>query len=229
MNSVSVTESHLQLVKRVARSVARTLPRHIPMEDLVGAGSLGLVDAARKFEPSRGVAFDAYAAVRIRGAILDELRRGAAVPRRVRNRRYEVRPSRLATGHLGRAPTGHEGWRGTGPVALQDWVAEANPVLVPYDTTMEDEDGARLAPDGAEGTDHHALFEIRTALARLPLRLQTVLSLYYVDGLTLREIGEVLRVTESRACQLHTRAIAELRERLCPREGGEDPRAIPRA
>lgn len=218
MNTAELVESHVHLVRRVARHVARRLPRHVGLDDLVGAGHLGLVDAARRYDPARGVPFDAYAGIRIRGAIMDDLRGADFVPRRVRDREDAIVRARTAACKAGVAATDDEVERrlGVEPGGLSAWAAAGQPKFVPYDTLTEDEtgvDGERMAADAS--VERREQFEaVHQAVAALPERLQTVLHLYYVEGLTLREIAQVIGVTESRVCQLHGRAVANLRESL---------------
>lgn len=175
---------YLPLVERVARRMARRLPCNIALDDLVGAGSLGLIDAVRRFDPARATSFTAYAELRIRGAILDHLRALDWLPRGVR---ASVK-------------------RG-----------ESDSAVVSVD------DAAGLGFDGfaASQPSPRSLVEYRqrraslaAAIASLPERARRVLGLYYVNDLTLREIGEVLGVTESRVCQLHAEAVVHLKQTL---------------
>ena len=198
MRAIPLDESHLNLVRRVARHVGRRLPRHVSIDDLVGAGSVGLVDASRKFDPSKGVAFDAYAAIRIRGAILDELRVADSVPRSSRGGRSNEGDDRSTSG-------------------VGDSVGRpARPSFVPYDSVSEDaeEQGCDTRQADSMVEREEVRRALRTAVAGLERKLQIVLSLYYAEGLTLREIGGVLEVTESRACQLHSLAMDKLRKSL---------------
>jgi RNA polymerase sigma factor FliA len=218
MNAVTVTESHIQLVRKVAGQVARRLPRHVGMDELLGAGALGLVDAAQRFDPSRGVEFGAYAAIRIQGAILDELRAIDFVPRRVRNRDDAIEAERVAAHRAGRPTSDEEIEARLGLAAgtLGAWAAEGRPSFVPYDTASEESQGITGGFPAADAVleREESIETLKKAISKLAEKLQTVLSLYYVEGLTLKEIGDILHVTESRVCQLHGQAIGKLRETL---------------
>ena len=221
------------LVKFAAGRVASGLPQSVEQADLVSYGVFGLMDAIEKFEPERGFKFETYAITRIRGAIIDELRSFDWVPRSVRAkaRRVEQAYSRL-TGELQRTPEDHEVAAAldltgaefahvmsqvsyTGLVALDELVAAAG----------GDRGGATVgdtvADDSADPTARYEAEETRSVLAaviaRLPEREQLVLRLYYDESMTLAEIGGVLGVTESRVCQIHTKAILALRGRLTNR------------
>jgi RNA polymerase sigma factor for flagellar operon FliA len=176
---MEVVSEYLPLVKSVVGSVAWNLPRHVAREDLVSAGSEGLVDAARKFDPSKGVTFAAYAAIRIRGAMIDELRH---------------------RDHLSRSDRRHRHDYAGPPISLDE----------PEATEVAD---CRADTEGDTST-RQQMDRMRAATRLLPLRLQKLLTLYYGDDLTLREIGAALSVTESRACQLHREALAQLRRTL---------------
>ncbi len=176
---MEVVTEYLALVKSVAGSVACKLPRQVPREDLISAGSEGLVDAARKFDPSKGVAFSAYAEIRIRGAMIDELRSRDHLSRSQRRHAHDFDGPPLSLDE----PEAAE---------VVDWRADTE-----GDTSTRQEMG-----------------RMRAATRLLPPRLQQLLTLYYVDDLTLREIGAVLSVTESRACQLHREALTQLRRTL---------------
>jgi RNA polymerase sigma factor for flagellar operon FliA len=218
MNATVLAESHMQLVRRLARRVARTLPPHVGVDDLVGAGALGLVDAARKYDPSRGIAFDAYASIRIRGAIIDQLRAIDFVPRKVRGRDHTIEKTRQAAVRAGRPGTDDEVEirLGIAPGELRDWSALGRPSFVAYDSAAEDDQGIPSTQPAVDEVveGREMISAMRGAITRLPEKLQTVLSLYYVEGLTLREIGQVLGVTESRVCQMHGVAVLKLRELL---------------
>jgi RNA polymerase sigma factor FliA len=222
------------LVHFVAGRMAATAPSHVDRADLVGYGVFGLIDAVERFDPERGYRFETYAIARIRGNILDELRSYDWVPRSVR---AKARAIDNALGELRaalhRSPTEAElaGAMGVTPDELQralSQVAVGN--LVNFDTALGaviDGDASLTVGDtlvdGDGGPDDHVeLAETRRALAEaideLSARERDVVSLYYHDGLTLAEIGEVLGVTESRACQIHGQAVAQLRRRLAASE-----------
>ncbi len=222
------------LVQFVAGRMAATAPSHVDRADLVGYGIFGLIDAVERFDPGRGYRFETYAIARIRGNILDELRSYDWVPRSVR---AKARAIDTAVGELQsalhRSPTEAELAGALGMTADElhralSQVAVVN--IVNFDTALgaviDGESGLTVGDvlvDADEGPHHQVeLEETRRALAEaideLNTRERDVVSLYYHDGLTLAEIGEVLGVTESRACQIHGKAVAQLRRRLAAGE-----------
>ena len=223
------------LVKFVASRVSVGLPQSVEQSDLVSYGIFGLIDAIDKFEPDRGIKFETYAIRRVRGAIIDELRSIDWVPRSVRAKARAVEQAfGSLEGELGRAPTDSEMAKNlgmseqdlqtifaqvsfAGVVALDDMFTrngERGEVATLADTIADRNEG----PSGL-----YEVEEMRQTLAvavnRMPEREKIVLTLYYYEGLTLAEIGEVLGVTESRVCQIHTRAVLQLRSRLVATAG----------
>ena len=207
---------HLDVVRRIARRMARRYPAGIALEDLVAAGMLGLAEAASRYDGSRREPFLGFAEKRIRGAILDELRRGDIMPRRVRRRARQV-------GQAIRAVEQRTG----GPADDGAVAAELGVTVATYREQLEALvhvkigalDDAVLPPAADLPPDVQAerrlvLARIRAGLARLQPRDVLVLSLHYADDLSYQEIAEVLGVTVSRVCQLHGRAIARLRVEL---------------
>jgi RNA polymerase sigma factor for flagellar operon FliA len=217
------------LVKYVAGRLAVGLPQTIEQADLVSYGIFGLMDAIDKFDPERAVKFETYAITRIKGSIIDELRSIDWVPRSVRAkaRSVEAAYAKLEAG-LARAPTDAElaTELGVSEKELSDTLTQISFVgLVALDEVLagaERGDGATLGDTVADrGMGPVAAFEVEemkhilsSAINRLGEREKIVLSLYYYEGLTLAEIGQVLGVTESRVCQIHTKAIIQLRSRL---------------
>jgi RNA polymerase sigma factor for flagellar operon FliA len=223
------------LVHLVAGRLAASAPAHVDRADLVSYGVFGLIDAIDKFEPERGHKFETYAMARIRGHIVDELRSFDWVPRSVRAKARAIDAAcRSLESDLHRAPTDHElaGELGMSEAELQRAQCQVALVnLVTFDATLGaaingDQSltvGDVLATDDDDAPGHQVeLDELRRALAaaidRLSERERDVVALYYHDGLTLAEIGEVLGVTESRACQIHGKAVAQLRRRLTATE-----------
>jgi RNA polymerase sigma factor for flagellar operon FliA len=222
------------LVKYVAGRVAVGLPQNVDQSDLVSYGIFGLIDAIEKFDPSRGFKFETYAIARIKGAILDELRSIDWVPRSVRAkaRAIEKAYGKLES-HLHRAPTDVElaDELELTDDQLQATLGQINLVgLVALDEMLSGGErgdsmtlGDTVASDPGEGpVAAYEVEEMRHILAdainRMPEREKIVLTLYYYEGLTLAEIGEVLSVTESRVCQIHTKAVLQLRSRLAASE-----------
>ncbi len=216
------------LVKFVAGRVAVGLPRNVEQADLVSYGIFGLIDAIDKFDLERGIKFETYAISRIKGAILDELRALDWVPRSVRARAREIERSLAELEHqLQRSPSEEElaVRLGTSLEDLQDALAEISVLgLVALDELLSPERDSSsvgdMLPD-PRGTDPEAAFQIEEtkrvladAINRLPNRERLVVTLYYYEGLTLAEIGEVLGVTESRVCQIHTKSVMSLRNRM---------------
>ncbi len=215
------------LVKYVAGRVGAGLPRSVDQNDLASYGLFGLIDAIDKFEPDRGFKFETYAINRIKGAILDELRALDWVPRSVRSRARLIETAIAELEHkLHRAPTEEElcsavdmdldDLRGalaeigrSGIAALDEFVSSDSA------TSM----GEMLAdPGGVSPESEFQAEETRLGLVdainRLPERERLVVTLYYYEGMTLAEIGEVMGVTESRVCQIHAKTMMSLRNRL---------------
>lgn len=175
---------HLHLVQRVVRRLARRLPRCVATDDLMGAGTLGLIDAVNRYDHSRAASFQAYAEIRIRGAILDYLRVMDWLPRSTR--------ATVKAGTSDAAVVSVEDVRDDG---FDTFVAA---LPLPSSAVERSERKERLAQ----------------AIRQLPPRDRELLSLYYVEDLTLKQIGEVMKITESRVCQLHAAAVDRLRRQL---------------
>ncbi|HEX6420948.1 MAG TPA: FliA/WhiG family RNA polymerase sigma factor [Acidimicrobiales bacterium] len=218
------------LVHLVAGRLAAAAPSHVDRADLVSYGVFGLIDAIDKFDPERGLRFETYAIARIKGQIVDELRSCDWVPRSVRAKARSIQSAlhRLEA-ELHRAPTDHElaAALGMSDRELRRALSQVALVnLVTFDAALGsavDGDAALTVGDVLVDPDDWPgqrveLEELRRALAaaidRLPVRERDVVALYYHDGLTLAEIGEVLGVTESRVCQIHAKAVAHLRRSL---------------
>ena len=222
--------TYAPLVKYVAGRLGSGLPAHVEEADLVSYGLLGLIGAIERYEPDRDIKFETYAMSRIRGAILDELRSLDWVPRSVRSRAREIERAITALeAKLGRAPTDEEiaGKVGISTDELEEsladiarssigaldelWTVSGDGDQVSLLDTLEDPESVRPA----DALDETELREtLADAIARLPEREKVVITLYYYEELTLREIGEVLGVTESRISQLHTKAVLRLKSRL---------------
>jgi len=222
--------TYAPLVKYVAGRLGSGLPAHVDEGDLVSYGLLGLIGAIERYDPERDIKFETYAMARIKGAIIDELRALDWVPRSVRSRAREIeRAIAELESRLGRAPTDEEIAQKIGisvdeleesltdisrsSIAALDelWSATGEGDQISLLDTLEDTSG----PRPAEALDETELREaLADAIARLPEREKLVVTLYYYEELTLREIGEVLGVTESRVSQLHTKAVLRLKARL---------------
>ncbi len=216
------------LVKYVAGRIGTGLPAHVDNGDLVQSGIFGLVDAIERFEPDRGLKFETYAMQRIRGAILDDLRAQDWVPRSVRSRAREVeRAMEKLQAKLNRSASDREvaDELGITVAELRDLYAQLQLTsVVALDELVAAGRGASSLAETLP--DHHAEDPVAAmedrenrrllaeAIAQLGDRDRTVVTLYYFESLTLAEIGRVLGVTESRVCQLHTRAVLRLRTKL---------------
>jgi RNA polymerase sigma factor for flagellar operon FliA len=208
------------LIEKTARRLAVKSGIQSLEDDLWSAGALGLLEAARRFEPGRGARFETFAEHRVRGAMLDEMRRLDHLPRRLRERSDQVAKARrdLATA-LGRPATDDEVVRKMriSHEELVDVEGAAQPFapLDPEQTTPSD---AEMADDLLErGRLGKRLAE---QITKLPERLQTVLGLHYQEGCTYREIAQLLKVSEPRVCQLHAQALDLLREGIEREHGG---------
>jgi RNA polymerase sigma factor for flagellar operon FliA len=225
-------DRYLGLVHHVAREIGARTPV-VEIDDLVSAGALGLVRALESFDLSRGLAFSTYAVRRIRGAILDDLRSRDWTPRsvRVKGRRLAAAVAELER-QLGRKPEHREVAEAVGIDLATYWqwrAAVDGGVMVSFETAAST--GPRTAlsleetlndPDaplpGHELAQAERSAGLREAIGQLPEKERTVLGLYYYEELNLRQIAEVLHVTESRISQIHTRALKRLREMLAAEE-----------
>ena len=222
--------TYAPLVKYVAGRMNSHLPGHVEESDLISYGLMGLIGAVQRFDPGRQVKFETYAVARIKGSIIDELRSLDWVPRSVRARSREIERKATELEHkLQRAPTDEELAAALG-MELADFQAAitqiSNSSIIALDETWSVSSGGEplsLIDTIGDSRPNNPIdllevTELRDtladAIAKLPEREKIVVALYYYDGLTLREIGEVLGVTESRVSQLHTKAILRLKGRL---------------
>ena len=215
------------LIKLIVNRIALRLPPHVDSEDLVDSGVIGLIDAIEKYDPTRGTSFKTYAEFRIRGAILDELRTLDWFPRSIRQKvnRLENAYADLER-RLGRAATDEEVAAALN-IDLEEFyeiLAQASAVsfVSLYDSGREEgEERSFLeclaggAEDPALALESHEVYEtVGRAIERLAEKERMVISLYYYDELTMKEIGKVLNLTESRVSQIHTKAVLRLRAKL---------------
>lgn len=233
----SLIEAYLPLTRLVASQMYRRLPPSVEFDELVSYGTLGLIDAITKYDPSKNVRFATYAVSRVRGAILDELRALDWVPRSVRTKARSIEQTEMRLSHLlGRSPTDQEMADEMGLTSLEYHELAASASTSPL-TTLDDVRGGdderqsvidmvidRAADDPLSlQIDAEVATTVAALVANLDERQKTILALYCVEELTLSEIGTVLGVTESRVCQMHTRAVAAIQGFLEARGAGIVP------
>lgn len=217
------------LIKFIAQKIAVRLPANIEIDDLISSGVIGLMDAIDKYDPTRDNKFKTYAEFRIRGAILDELRAQDWVPRSIRDKAKVLDKTIGALEvSLGREATDEEIAQSLNMTVdeFHDLVNQVKPVsLLSIDEAQTSQAGEKKSIlNILEGSKHHNPFNqlnsktikdiVSQSIEELPERQRLVLSLYYYEDLNLKEIGKVLRVTESRVSQLHAQAVSRLRNKL---------------
>jgi RNA polymerase sigma factor FliA len=219
---------YAHLVRYVVGRIMVELPNHVDRDDLVSHGTIGLIKAVDRFDPRRGAKFETYAIAVIRGAVLEALRQEDWVPRSVREkaRRLQTTVGQLEI-QLGRPPEEEEIAEAL-EVSREEYdriLAEVSVItLTSIEAALDAEGDGAIRPMDASlessGAPDRAFDDVEkreilmAAVEQLPDREKLVIALYYQEGLTLKEIGKVLEVTESRTCQLHTQALLRLRSRL---------------
>lgn len=219
-----LTEAYFPLVRYIAERLASTLPASVEVDDLVSMGTFGLIEAIDRFDISRGYQFKTYCTARIRGAILDSLRTNDWVPRLVRLRTNLVdKTLRRLHADLGREPTAIEMADALG-LSLDEYrrlCEEASPVsmLSLTDETADDPEGGSRMIDlvrdekGIDPRTEQQKKDVQDVLFRtLTDKEKTILEMYYYEGLSMREIATMLRLTESRICQIHAKVLRRLKE-----------------
>jgi RNA polymerase sigma factor for flagellar operon FliA len=209
---------HAELVKRIAYHLAGRLPPSVDVADLIQAGMLGLLEAASNYAANRGASFETYAGIRIRGAMIDALRKLDWAPRSVHRKARAVAAAvREVERETGRDARDGEIAVRMG-VSLEEYHSIVQDAACCRIASLDDATAASEAADSSDPFRDVADDGFRSALAQaidvLPEREKLVMSLYYSDGLNLKEIGAVLKVTESRVCQLHGQALVRLKARL---------------
>ena len=227
-------EEHLGLVHHVARQVSRTLAVRADFDELVSAGTIGLMTALEGFDASRGLAFSTFAAPRIRGAILDELRKQDHVPRSIRRKTREMSAAREAWMRAhGRGPDDRElaEQLGIDMDTLWRWQADVEGAHhIPLDRAPGERENnaptpAEMLSSGEDSeiedslTHEQEVSHLKDAILRLKDQERVVLSLYYFEELKLHEIAKVLELTESRVSQIRSKALSKLRVELKPLRG----------
>ncbi len=223
----TMLKQYSPLVRRLAHQMIAKLPANVEIDDLIQVGMIGLTDALSRFDPGQGVQFETFATQRIRGAMLDELRGNDYLSRGIRKqqRSIEAAVHRLQQA-LGRAPAESEIARemGVSLVEYQELLGKVRGTQLVYLEDMAGDDGdadyldRHVADDAmnplAQLQDHRMRAALVEAIKHLPEREQYVMSMYYEHDMNLKEIAAVLKVTESRVCQLHSQSIARLRVKL---------------
>jgi len=223
----TLIEHHMPLVRTIAERVLQTLPKSIDVDDLSSAGTFGLMDAINGFDLSRGIKFKTYCTTRIRGSILDELRSQDWVPRLVRLKAHRLeRAIRTLEGQLGRSPNQAEIAQELGITLeeLQAHEAEANAKTIfslseKWDDGDDDKElekveilADRKSVNPVDKIQQSDALEMITSSLTKKERL--IILMYYYEGLTMREIGEIMELTESRVCQIHSNVMARLKAQL---------------
>lgn len=217
---------HYPMARAIACRIHQRLPKAVELDDLISAGVTGLMEAIDRYDPSREVPFETYAKHRIHGAVVDTLRSADWVPRSVRRKAELIRTTRLQLAErLGRAPTRKE-MAGSCEVSVKKYDAMVQDSqirsLLSLDAPMGDGNPTPLVEQvagdsedpAARWVDAELKAAMHAAMERLPEREKTALALYYLHEMSLKEVGSVLGVTESRACQLCGQGIKRLRRRL---------------
>jgi len=220
-----LVQQHTPLVKRIAHHLMGRMPASVSVDDLIQSGMLGLIDALQKFDQGKGARFETYAGIRIRGAMIDEVRRGEWAPRSVhRNARRIQDAIKAVEDRLGREALDHE-VASELAISIDDYHAMLKDStatrlfsmdeLVAPDERIEQTEEDREKSNPLTGLQQDSMkSQLAQAISTLQEREQMVLSLYYDEELNLREIGEVLGVSESRVSQIHSQATHRLRSRL---------------
>ncbi|WP_020209486.1 RNA polymerase sigma factor FliA [Gilvimarinus chinensis] len=218
-------EEYADLVKRIAHHMMLRMPASVQVDDLIQAGMIGLIEASQKYDGSKGASFETYAGIRIRGAIVDEMRRGDWAPRSVhRNARRVSDAIARVEAREGRDAEDAEVANELG-VDLDEYHAMLRDTnssrLFSYEETFADDASATLVGEGGEFINPQDGFardslkkSLAQAIGQLPEREKMVLALYYDEELNLKEIGQILGVSESRVSQIHSQAAGRLRARM---------------
>ncbi|MCP5160366.1 MAG: RNA polymerase sigma factor FliA [Hahellaceae bacterium] len=222
--SDALVKQHALLVKRIAHHLMARLPSSVQVDDLIQAGMIGLLEASRKYEPSKGASFETYAGIRIRGSMMDEIRKGDWVPRSVhKNSRRIAEAIKAVEDRVGRDARDQEVADELG-IDIAEYYAclqdSASGKLFSFEEVTDNSEGliehvGEAVSSPFEGLQEDAFRQgLADAIAGLPERERLVLSLYYDEELNLKEIGQVLSVSESRVSQIHSQAAMRLRSRL---------------
>jgi len=218
-SETDVVAQHGELIRRIAYHLIARLPATVQLDDLLQAGMLGLLEASRSYDAGRGASFETYAGIRIRGAMLDEIRRLDWTPRSVHKHAREIAEGiRQVEAQKKASATQREvaDMLGVEMDVYQRWLADISHArIMSMDQSLaEPAQRAEIDPPDAQVSREAFKSALVAAIENLPEREKLVMSLYYVEELNLREIGEVLGVSESRVCQLHGQLMLRLRATL---------------
>lgn len=227
LETSAMLKQYSPLVRRLAHQMIAKLPANVELDDLIQVGLIGLTDALSRFDTAQGVQFETFATQRIRGAMLDELRGGDWMSRGTRRQQRSIETAvHKVEQRLGRAPQESEiaAEMGMSLAEYQDLLGKVRGTQLIYLEDMSGDDGDddyldRHVADAAANPmamlqDHRMREALVQAIKNLPEREGYVMSMYYEHDMNLKEIAAVLKVTESRVCQLHSQAIARLRVKL---------------
>lgn len=222
-SATSEVERHLPLVKKIAYHLKGRLPDSVFVEDLIQAGVIGLIEAIQKYSADQGASFETYAGIRIRGAMLDEIRKGDWTPRSVHRKSRAVSEAI----HQVESRIGREARDSEVAEQMEISLAEYHHILLDTSSahlmSIDEPESDSLSEDQIEGSgpsplailaDNGFKFKLTELIDQLPERERLVMALYYDEELNLKEIGQVLNVSESRVSQIHSQAIKRLRARL---------------
>lgn len=229
-NTEQIIIEYSPMIKYVANRIAMRLPPHVEVDDLISVGVLGLLDAIEKYDPGRGAKFKTYAEFRVRGSILDELRSLDWVPRSIRQKATQMdNVTQRLQGKYGRPPEDEEIAEELG-LDMNEFFTAMNdtrsmPILSLEDLGINKETGEQqnlldclIGDSEADPATQIRLDELKQIIAQgidtLPEKERLMISLYYYEELTMKEIGEVLGITESRVSQIHSKAVFRLRTKL---------------
>ncbi|VVC77118.1 RNA polymerase sigma factor FliA [Aquicella siphonis] len=211
---------HRSLVKKISLHIKKRLPSHIELDDILQAGFVGLLEARKQYKPDMGTAFDSYASIRIRGAIIDSLRKNSW------GTRETMRNMRRITEAISRIEQRGQKQATSEEIAAELGISMDEHVLICQQISINNivsidmlDDENLLASDEDDNPSvitqkENIIQHIKDILHTLPEREQLVLSLYYIEELTFKQIGEVLELTEARICQLHSQAISKIKVKL---------------
>lgn len=217
-----MTRQHASLVKRIAYHLCARLPSSVQVEDLTQAGMIGLLEAIKHYDKSQGASFETYAGIRIRGAMLDEVRRNGWAPRSVHRKSREASQAiRQVEAKVGREATDAEVAETMGLSLLEYHTILAEASSHRLLSIEDDESALQVEADATESTDPYLGVQMQKyqaalaeAIETLPEKEKLVMAMYYEQDMNLKEIGSVLGVSESRICQIHGQAIIRLQGKL---------------